>query len=156
MISEYVRSLLTKKAIKKAIKDSIHICLDNNQGLGCLYYTVLPSTGNFYVVRLNIVTYEYFAIIDYDNLKYHIVSNNLIVFSGDFRDGQDPIRIATHDFTVYRSLTKAIELACLGQWWEFNIYVNSNWETIMRDVADMDIRCSVTAHGLRLRVESDC
>lgn len=152
--NKYVKKKFIQKGLKKSIKDSVDICLNANQGLGCLYYTVLTTDNDIGIFILNLPGEEYFAIINYDLLKYSIVKNNIVIFQGDFRASQDPVQTAVHDFTVYRSLTRAIELAALGDWFEFDDYVNRMWENIISDITLSDIRCSITAHELRLRVET--
>lgn len=153
-ISKCVKEKIIKESLKKAIRDSVTVCLAANQGLGCLYYTVLTTDNDIGVFVLNLPGEEYFAIINYDLLKYSIVKDNIIIFQGDFRVSQDPVQTAVHDFTVYRSLTRAVELAALGSWFEFDDYVNRMWENIISDITLSDVQCSITAHELRLRVQT--
>ena len=152
--NKYVEKKFIQKGLKKAIRDSVDICLNTNQGLGCLYYTVLTTDNDIGISVLNLPGEEYFVIINYDLLKYSIVKNNIVIFQGDFRASQDPVQTVVHDFTVYRSLTRAIELAASGDWFEFDDYVNRMWENIISDITLSDIRCSITAHELRLRVRT--
>lgn len=153
-VLNFIRKKFIKEGIKQAVRDSVNACLAVNQGLGCLYYTVLTTDNDIGIFVLNLPGEEYFAIINYDLLKYSIVKNNIVIFQGDFRASQDPVQTAVHDFTVYRSLTRAIELAASGNWFEFDDYVNGMWENILSDIALSDVQCSITAHELRLRVET--
>lgn len=144
-------SFFIKKAIMKAIKDSVDICLAENRGLGCLYYTVIPKDGN---VSVREMQKDYVVIVNHNQQYYHIVKDNIVVFQGDYRRDQDPFRIAEHDFRVYRGLSTAIEMASLGMWKTFENYVRGNYKTILKDIDYMDVHCGLTAHGLKLRVET--
>lgn len=154
ILSSYIASIFIKKIVKQVIKDSVNVCLTENKGLGCLYYTVLIKDNNMTITELNIREPNYFLIINHTQRFYHIVKNNTVIFQGDYRVDQDPINIAEHDFIVYRHFSAAIELAALSQWKEFEHYIADNFEAIIKDIEYMDVSYSTMAHQLRLRMNT--
>jgi len=148
-----IKKFFVRRCIEKALWDTVNACLEQNQGLGCLYYTILEG-GNVTVHYLEESNAYYFVVVRHSDRKYAIVKNNLIVFQGDYKEHQDPVSTARHDFMAYGDLSKAIEMAALGFWEHLEEFLKYNWEDVMRDIERMDITCDVFAHSLRLKVHS--
>lgn len=154
VLKSCVTSFFVKKIIMQTVKDTVDSCLTEGKGLGCLYYTVIKGENDISLEEIDTGQHDYFVIINHNKQYYHIVKDNIVIFQGDYRADQDPVRIAKHDFVTYRRLSTAIELAALGQWETCEKYVADRYKEIIKDIEYMDVRCGPTAHELRLRMET--
>ena len=152
----FFRNILDRNIIRlgitEAVTDKVNYCLKENMGLGCLYCTVIDDACNIEVHQAQILDDMYFIIIDYDNRRYHVVKDKIIIYQSNYMFDDNIAGRAMYDFVRFRYFTRAIELAALGQWTNFRKFVYEEWEYIMDDITIMDAQGSLPAHMIRLEM----
>lgn len=154
-LKAYLNKNLVIYALLEGIRETIKHCLEDNRGLGCVYYTVLESDDNLEVCNIGPEEdngTDYYAIINHSKRIYFIIQDNVIVWQGNYRSNENGLRIALRDFTTFRHITRAVELMSKGLWFEAKHHIYEYCDDIMIEMAAMDTMGSATAHTLRVNV----